>query len=115
MEVVNAVERGSASERAVRSGAVVVVEPVWQGAVAVVMGAVAEAVGPLARHRLLEAFHLAVGAGPVRSRGQVADASIGEQRSERAVVDVGKALSVISRLATIPFTAIRRVRARGSR
>src|SRR5437870_1563542 len=34
-EVVNATDRGSPSERAVGSGAVVVVEPVWQRAVAV--------------------------------------------------------------------------------
>ena len=61
---------------------VVVVEPVWQGVVAVSVGAVAEAVGPFACHRLVEALDFAVGAGPVGLGGQVADVALGEQLAE---------------------------------
>jgi hypothetical protein len=50
-----------------------VVEPVWQGGGAFAMRAVDEPVGPLARHRLVEALDLAVGARPVGTRRQVSD------------------------------------------
>jgi len=60
---------------------------VWQGVVAVSMGAVAEAVGPFAGHGLVEAFDLAVGAWPVGLGGEVADATPVEQFGEGAVLD----------------------------
>ena len=56
---------------------VVVVDPVWQGLGAVSMGAVAEAVAPLAGHGLVEALDLAVGAGPVGLGRAMRDAAIG--------------------------------------
>ena len=61
---------------------VVVVEPVWQGVVAVSMCAVAEAVGPFARHGLVEALDFAVCAWPVGLGGEMADALSVEQRVE---------------------------------
>src|SRR3954469_7017769 len=81
-DVVNAADRGSVSERAVWPRRVVVVEPVWQGCGAVVVGAVGEPVGPLTRHRLVEAFDLAVGAGPVGLGREVSDLVGGEQLAE---------------------------------
>ncbi len=69
---------------------VVVVQPVWQGAVAVAVGAVGEPVAPLSGHRLVEALDLAVGAWPVGLGAQVFDRPGIEQLAQRAVVDVGE-------------------------
>src|SRR2546425_4473812 len=55
-DVVNAADRRYAAERAVWSALVVVAQPVWQCGRAVSRGAVAHPVGPLAGHRLVEAF-----------------------------------------------------------
>src|SRR5207249_52943 len=81
-DVVNTADRWPVADRAVRSPVVVGVEPVWQGGVAVSMGAVAEPVRPFARHRLVEALHLPVGAGTVGLGGEVADAAAGEQLAQ---------------------------------
>jgi hypothetical protein len=67
---------------------VVVVEPVWQRSSAVLGGAVADAVSPLACQRLVEALDFAVGARPIRLRGEVLDAAGGEQLAEAAAVCV---------------------------
>src|ERR1051325_8639005 len=88
MEVVNAADRGLRSERAVRSRRVVVVEPVWQGGGAFVVGAVEEAVRPFARHRLVEALHFPVGAWPVGLGGQVPELAGGEEAAGRAAFAV---------------------------
>ena len=45
---------------------------------------------PFAAHGLVEAFDLAVGAGPVGLGGEVADAVSGEQFAQRSVLDVGE-------------------------
>src|SRR5436190_7396419 len=91
-DVVNAAGRWPVADGAVWSPVVVVVEPVWQGGVAVAMGAVGEAVGPFACHRLVETLDLAVGAWPVRLSGEVTDAAAGEQLVQRAVPDVAEAV-----------------------
>jgi len=88
-DVVNAAERRSASERAVWSAPVVVVEPVWQGRRPLAVGAVDEPVGPFAGHRLVEALDLAVGARPVGLRRQMADVRAGEQLANGAAARVG--------------------------
>ena len=54
------------------------------------MGAVGESVRPFAGHRLVEALDLAVGARPVRLRGEMADAVAGEQLGQGAVLDVAE-------------------------
>ena len=70
------------------SSAVVVVEPVWQGLLAVVVCSVDESVSPFAGHRLVEALDFAVRARPVGLGGEVLDVVVSEQRAERAVSGV---------------------------
>src|SRR6266542_3226512 len=52
------------------------------------MCAVAEPVGPLARHRLVEALNLPVGAWPIRLGGQVANGLAAQQLAQRAILGV---------------------------
>jgi len=77
-DVVNAADRGLASDGAVWSSRVVVVEPVWQRGGAVVVGAVDEAVGPFPRHRLVEALDLPVCLRPVGLGCEVPDLVVRE-------------------------------------
>ena len=72
-----------------RSARVVVLEPVWQGGVAGVVGGVGLAVCPFATHGLVEALDLAVGLRSVRPDLEVADVLVGEQSREAVVVRVG--------------------------
>jgi hypothetical protein len=53
----------------------------------------------------VEALDLPIGLRPVGLGGDVLDLSGGKQLAQRAVLDVAKALSVISRLASIPWEA----------
>ena len=68
---------------------VVVLEPVWQGSAAVVVGSVDEPVGPFACHGLVEAFDLAVGAWPVGLCFEVSDAVVCEEPADLVAADVG--------------------------
>src|SRR5512133_2303174 len=67
---------------------VVVREPVWQGRVAGAAVSVAQALGPLAFHRLVEALHLPVPARCVGRRDDVADAALGEQFAQTAIAGI---------------------------
>jgi len=78
---------------------------VWQGGVAGVVAAVADALGPLAFHCLVEALDLAVPARRVGRRDDLADVVLGEEVMERAVAGVAPGPSVITRRVWIPWPA----------
>jgi hypothetical protein len=59
-----------------------VLQPVWQSGGAVSVGAVADAVGPFACHRLVEALDLAVRLRPMLGRAQMVDRLLGEELAE---------------------------------
>jgi len=72
----------------VRSALVVVVEPVWQGLGAGVMVGVGDAVGPFAAHGLVEALDFAVDLGASGWDQQMADAVLGEESAQGAVLGI---------------------------
>jgi hypothetical protein len=55
---------------------------VWQGSGAVSMGAVADAVGPFAGHRLVEALDLSVWLRPPFRGAEVTNLLVGEQLAQ---------------------------------
>ena len=80
--------RGAGSE-AGWAGAVVLMDPGWQGAVAGGVGAVQPPIGPLLQQGAVEPLDLAVGLRPIGSGALVAHTSVGQRHPEQpaAVAD----------------------------